>query len=116
MREPYYDIATDMRWSANRTEAGDQRKIQRSDPARRQVVDRRDRVERAHPGRQAAGRGRIAARAVSEPERGLLEDAGRALDIHPVDVVVVTGWPVGGGVEPDAIDVFQLNPGLTLVD
>ena len=37
-------------------------------PARRQVVDGRHRVERAQAGRQATGRGGVAARTVGEPE------------------------------------------------
>ena len=84
--------------------------------ARPQVVDGRDGIQSPHPGRQASGRGRIAAGAVGEPERGLLEDARRPLDIDPVDIVVVARRPVGSGVEPDAVDVFELDARLALVD
>src|SRR5262245_13622892 len=104
------------RWSANRAGTRDQRKVKRGDPARGQLVDRRDRVEGPQPGRQAPRRGRIPPRAVGEPERGFLEDARRSFDVPPVDIVVVAGWPVGGGVQADAVDVLELDAGFALVE
>src|SRR6516164_6741151 len=115
MRQLYNDLAAAMQaWSADGSGPGDQRKVQWGDPARPQIVDRRDRVERPHPGRQATGRRRVPTRAVGEPERGFLEDARAAFDVHPVDVVVVARRPVGRGVVPDAVDVFELDPGLAV--
>ena len=117
MRQLYKRAASKhRRWSADGSGAGNQREVERGDPARGQIVDRRDGIERPHPGRQAAGRRSVAARAVGEPESGLLEDAGGPLDVHPVDVVVVARRPVGGGVEPDAVDVLELDARLALVD
>lgn len=62
-RPPMYRQASSparRRGSADGAGAGDQRKVQRGDPPGRQVVDGRDRVERPHPGCQAAGGGGIA--------------------------------------------------------
>ena len=74
------------------------------------------RVERPQPGRQAAGGGGVAAGAVGEPERRLLEDARRALDVDTVDVVLVARRPVRRGVVADAVDVLELDARLALVD
>src|SRR5215469_14184942 len=116
MCELYDEMARVMRWSADCADTGYQRKVEWRHPTRGQIIDRRDGVERTHPGRQAPGRGRVAARAVSEPERRFLEDARRSFDVHPVHVVVVARRPVGGGIVPDAVDMFELNARLTLVD
>src|SRR5271163_3915752 len=101
---------------ANRANPRDQRQIERGDPARRKIVDGRHRVERAHPGGQAAGGGRVASGAVGEPKRCLLGDARRALDVDPIDVVFGACRPVRCGVKADAVHMLELNAGLALVD
>src|SRR5271163_1602150 len=101
---------------ANRADPRDQRQIERGDPARRKIVDGRHRIERTHPGGQAAGGGRVASGAVGEPKRCLLGDARRALDVDPIDVVFGACRPVRCGVKADAVHMLELNAGLALVD
>src|SRR6185437_966222 len=59
---------------------------------------------------------RVSSGSVGEPEGGLLRDARGAFDVDAIDVVLGTGRPVRRRVQPDAVDVFELNPGLALVN
>src|ERR1700736_5581754 len=96
---------------ADGSHTGNQWQIQGRHPAWRKIVDGGHRVERAHAGRQAARGGRVAPRAVGEPERRFLEDARRALDVDAIDVVLVARRPVRCGIVADPVDMFELDAG-----
>ena len=61
------------------------------------------------PGGQAAGHRRGATGAVGEPERRLLADRGRPVDVDAVDVVAVARGPVRGRVEADPVHVLEAD-------
>src|ERR1700682_1093974 len=100
---------------ADGSHTGNQWQIQSCHPAWRKFVDGGNGVERAQAGRQAAGGGRVASRAVGEPERRLLEDARCALDVDAIDVVLDARRPFWCGIVADPVDMFELDAGLALV-
>src|SRR5437763_174017 len=102
--------------STNGAHSRDQWQVERTDPARWQIVDRRDRVECAEPCRQATGGGGVPTAAVGEAEGGLLGDRRRPFDLDTIDVVLRAATPVGRGVGTDAVHVLQLDAGLAVVD
>ncbi len=106
----------DRRPSANGAHTGNQGQVQRGDPAGSQLVDCGHGVERTQSGRQAPGGGGVAPGPVGEPERRLLADGWRALDLDAVDVVLCAARPVRRGLGADPVDVLECDAGLAVED